>query len=71
MPHIIAYHPSVTVSLADGETATITADLPDWVDDDEFISMLMSGFRVGSLGEVVDLIRAGRKVNGVENLHVR
>ena len=71
MPHIIAYHPDVTVTLSDGEVVTISGDLPDWVDDDEFISVLKSGLGTKSIDDVVDRIRAGRRVEGVGNLRVR
>lgn len=70
MPYIVAYHPSVDVSLPDGSVWILTADLPDWTSDEEFLDLLESSLGTKDLSAIVSKVKAGVTVNGINNLKV-
>lgn len=70
MPSIVAYHPSVNVSLPDGSAWVLTGDLPDWTSDEEFLDHLKAVLGVQDLHSLVSKVRSGVVVAGVNNLRV-
>lgn len=70
MPYIVAYHPSVDVSLPDGSKWVLTGDLPDWASDEEFLDLIESSLGTKDLSTIVSKVKAGVTIDGINNLKV-
>jgi hypothetical protein len=58
MPRVISYHPQVAVCGNDGVVYKLTADLPDWVSDEEFLRSVGGLYSCGTVGDLVDKVLA-------------
>ena len=58
MPHVVAYHPQVAVCGNDGVVYKLTADLPDWVSDEEFLKLVGGLYSCETVGDLVEKVLA-------------
>ena len=56
MPRVVAYHPQVAVCGNDGVVYKLTADLPDWVSDEEFLKLAGGLYSCRTVGDLVDKV---------------
>lgn len=71
MREILAYHPEVVVQRG-RERHVITADVPDWMSDGEFLAAAARSLGVSTAGEVVQSLERGSDLSslGFKNVEV-